>query len=100
MVLVQLAHHKIKNHSQDEFDKKNKTDGLTGPSQDEFGGAVDAKQQSTLIRYTRWPYLTAVAALIAWLLTHLLPSLHMPGAWILVDFAVFFIFIARSLFLK
>ncbi|CAD7950297.1 unnamed protein product [Amoebophrya sp. A120] len=53
-------------------------------------GSGKPQNQSALYRYTRWPFLTGGAAVTAWLLTHLLPSLHMPGAWILVDFAVVF----------
>mmetsp|Transcript_13995 Transcript_13995/g.34611 ORF Transcript_13995/g.34611 Transcript_13995/m.34611 type:complete len:289 (+) Transcript_13995:485-1351(+) len=66
-------------------------DGLVGNDDGSgFGMSSDKKPASALFRYTRWPYLTAGAAVVAWLLTHLLPSLHMPGAWILVDFAVVF----------
>eukprot|EP00392_Amoebophrya_sp_AT5.2_P004134 g4142.t1 len=46
------------------------------------------KPASRWYRYSRWPVLCAAAGVLAYIGTHILPTLSVPGAWPAVDFAV------------
>lgn len=46
--------------------------------------------ESPLRKYMRWPVLTLAAAVVAFLGSLVLPTLHTHGAWPMVDFAVWY----------